>query len=327
MTKNAFMKLSKLTLAACCLALSGAAWAQTPQVSASIEPLTIPIGAPAQLTIVAEFAEGTSCALVPVADTISANIEVLGHVSADTLSDNGITQIVRKYIVSAYDTGLFYVPKVDVVRLADGQTIAAENLTLNVVNPYQQMQRDPQSNVLYVGGLRDAHDAPFMLSELLQYWPYAVGLLLLAAAIVAGIFAYRRYKRRNDGADVPTAPALPCDVAALNELQRIREEELWKKSQTKQYYTELTDVLRRYISDRFGINALESTTDEIVEKLMKQSAVPREVMQQLRKVMELADFAKFAKMEPDEVENNMAINNAVSFVTATTQAAQQNEEN
>ena len=64
-------------------------------------------------------------------------------------------------------------------------------------------------------------------------------------------------------------PKLPPHQLAMKEIERIKTEKIWQKGQSKEYYTELTDALRTYIKNRFGFNALEMTSSEIIDKLLE----------------------------------------------------------
>jgi hypothetical protein len=144
------------------------------------------------------------------------------------------------------------------------------------------------------------------------YW----GLAILAALIIA-IFVYRYYARKNRKTYVePEKPKVPAHITALAALEKIRAEQIWKEEKVKQYYSEISDTIRLYIEERFNVNALESTTDEIMLAFRSQVVDPlsKEKLQQL---LTLSDLVKFAKMFPIEAEHNLTLQNAFDFVNGT----------
>ena len=82
----------------------------------------------------------------------------------------------------------------------------------------------------------------------------------------------------------------------------------------KKYYTELTEVIRMYIRERFGFNAMEMTSAEIIERLLQED---KESVKDLRTLFETADLVKFAKHAPLMNENDMNLVNAVDFINQT----------
>ena len=103
---------------------------------------------------------------------------------------------------------------------------------------------------------------------------------------------------------------------AIKELDEIKQQKLWQQGRSKEYYTLITDTLRKYIEERFGINAMEMTSGEILELIRKNSEA-QSVYDNLRQILQLADFVKFAKMNPLPDENDLSMMNAYLFVNQT----------
>ena len=114
---------------------------------------------------------------------------------------------------------------------------------------------------------------------------------------------------------VTIAPKLPPHQVALQEMERIKEEKSWQRDDVKQYYTELTDALRGYMEERFGFNAKEMTSDEIIAKLNEQP--DKEWIGELRELFQMSDLVKFAKYKPLINENDMNLINAIDFINKT----------
>ena len=108
----------------------------------------------------------------------------------------------------------------------------------------------------------------------------------------------------------------PAHVTAFAALEKIKEEGIWKDNKIKEYYSEITDTVRLYIEERFNINALELTSDEIIH-VFKSQVVDSESKAKLYQILTLSDFVKFAKQIPIEAEHTLTLNNAFDFVKGT----------
>jgi hypothetical protein len=149
----------------------------------------------------------------------------------------------------------------------------------------------------------------YILEILLFLFVYALVLLVIWLVL------RKKYHVARE-TDKPAGPLLPPHVVAMMELDRLKSEKIWKRGKSKEYYTELSDILRKYIFRRFQINALEMTTDEILA-LFKRDKNMQSVYQNLRQILQLADLVKFAKIQPLENENELSIMNSYLFVNQT----------
>jgi len=112
-------------------------------------------------------------------------------------------------------------------------------------------------------------------------------------------------------------PDLPAHVIALNELERIRREKIWSRGQIKEFHVQVTDTIREYIDNRFGIYAMEMTSSELLETFNINNTLKDIELVKLRQMLELADAVKFAKYEALQNENDLSISNAFDFVELT----------
>ena len=114
---------------------------------------------------------------------------------------------------------------------------------------------------------------------------------------------------------VKVEPKLPPHQQAMKEMERIKTEKIWQKGMSKEYYTELTDTIRIYIKERFGFNALEMTSSEIIDKLLEVK--DKEAISELRSLFQTADLVKFAKHNPLMNENDANLISAIDFINET----------
>lgn len=134
--------------------------------------------------------------------------------------------------------------------------------------------------------------------------------------IGAAIWFY--IKRRNPlNALFKEKPKEPAHIIALRKLDLIKQEKLWQKGQVKQFHSDLSDILRHYIEDRYGIPAPEQITPDILKSLQQVDLPDDKVIEKSKQVLELSDLVKFAKFEPLPDENDLSIMNAYFFVNQT----------
>jgi hypothetical protein len=114
----------------------------------------------------------------------------------------------------------------------------------------------------------------------------------------------------------PEKPKIPAHITALASLEKIKAEAIWKEGKTKEYYSSISDTVRLYIEERFGVMALESTTDEIMTAFRTQVVDP-ESKNKLQQLLQLSDLVKFAKWTPIEQEHTMTLQHAFDFVNGT----------
>jgi hypothetical protein len=159
------------------------------------------------------------------------------------------------------------------------------------------------------------YGAPVTLKEVT---PYILGVLLLGAIIFLILYSIKRKKKNKPLFSLPVKPKEPPHIIALRELDRIKNEKIWQKDKTKQYYSEVTDVLRNYIEERFEIPAMEQTTDETLSSFRyRRDLINEKSMQNLSQILSLADLVKFAKYKPLPDDDNLTLVNSFFFVNET----------
>ena len=154
---------------------------------------------------------------------------------------------------------------------------------------------------------------PYTFWEIFRWFLLA---LLLAALAWLGVFLWRRAKEKKPLFVAPPAPPVPPDVRALEALETLRQKGLWQQGRTKEYHTELTDIVRRYLDEAHGINSTEMTTAQTLETFSASHVCTDESYRLLRQMLETADMVKFAKCEPPAYEHDRSMAAAVEFVNS-----------
>ncbi len=296
------------------VALPQSVVAQNVTANASVDSMQIFIGGQINLTLEVSQPKGTSIQFPIFTDTIAHSIEVVERGKIDTVSvDNNRIQLRQVYRITSFDSGVHLIPA---IQFGTADSIASmmaqtREMALKVMNPFDSV--DPEKGIF---DIKQPINTPFSFSELLPYWPYFAGFMVLVALVI--VFLIWKFNRKllNPFIGIEK-PADPPHVIALHELERIREEKLWQKSQEKRYYSEITDVIRRYIESRFSLPALEQTSDEIVASLKPIESVDKTSLNNLQSLLQTADLVKFAKHLPLGDENDLSLMHAVFFVNQT----------
>ncbi len=145
---------------------------------------------------------------------------------------------------------------------------------------------------------------------MVDYWWIIIAILL---AIVAFLWGMRRYKK--EGTVLKKKPEPTPYETAIKDLRELKAKNLWEQGMEKEYFTRLTDILRIYLARRFGINAMEMTSREIMDHLYSSDV--KDKRDYVRQILSVADFVKFAKVRPLPADNIAAYDNAVRFVEET----------
>ena len=219
---------------------------------------------------------------------------------------------VRGSIVLApFEEGLYHLPPIPVLRGTD--TLLFEGLDLEV----KTMPVDTAT--FQIHDIKGQMRYPLTFKEVL---PWMGGLLLLAALVILAVRLIQR-RRREAGTEKQKDPAY---IVALRELDKWRGDKFWAPDKQKAYYSGITDALKNYIEDRFGVDAPEMTTAELFEALKQAEDLPADLREELREIFECADFVKFAKHTASQEENARALPTAVRFVTSTYQSVLEEEQ-
>ncbi len=239
---------------------------------------------------------------------ITNSIEVIeAQPLCDTVkNDNGNLTLSKTYTITTFDDSVHYLPPFQVK--VDGKTYNTNNLALKVltldVDTLHPNQFFPPKTV---------QDNPFQWSEWkVPFWLSVLVLLLMAVVI----YLYIRLRDNKPViAKIRFVRRIPPHQKALNAIQKIKNESSDAVDNQKEYYTRLTDTLRTYLQDRFGINAMEMTSGEIVEKL--KDVGDAEKYAELKQLLETADLVKFAKFSTLLNEKDRDMNSVVEFIQNT----------
>ena len=292
-------------------ALFGDLKAQNVEVEGKVESMEVQVGKPFTLDLSLKvpygwFVEWNDFAI----DTLSEQIDILKRGDVVRTADADSNVIVKQQLtLMTFDTGQVQLPAVgltyarsfeDPMRMkafTEPIDLYVTTITVDTLQPYKPIV-EPIA-------------APIRMKDVFP-WILAV---LIAALLVIGIvyFLKRRKMSVDEGGNVIKGPVIPPYDKAVDDLKRLREEKIWQSGKVKEYFSSLTDIAREYIEGQFGVNAVEMTTDDILEEI-RPLRFPKETYDKLKDTMEVADLVKFAKYSASAFESDTALNSMTDFV-------------
>lgn len=301
-------------LLAFCLANTAIA---QPDISAKIDARQITIGDQVRYFIEAKPAKGERLIWAALPDTFN-NLEIVEKGKIDTLSTDGITTYKQRLLITGWDSGMFMIPSFQFTSVpkqgepykigTDSFAVIVQTIPVDTTQPFK-----PIADIL----------------EVKTTWRDYIWYIIAGLSVLGLIIFLIYYFRKNKATKIPAA-APPKHVETPNEkamrmLHELEQKQLWENDQVKQYYTELTDILRVYIEERFNTPAMELTSDELLVVARRHKDMLRHI-EGLSTILQTADMAKFAKAQPLPQEHTEAFELTKQFVQATKPVVTQNTE-
>lgn len=272
----------------------------------------ITIGQQIKLTLELNIKKGEQVKWPLLNDTLTKSIEIISKSAIDSIvnAQTGETMYRQQLVVTSFDTGFLVIPPLLFNVKGPGETAAeirqTEALLISVSGVAVDMQAE-------IKDLKPVMQAPYTLRDFLPWILLALAIALLA---LLGWFYYQSRKKKKPLIKLTLRQPKPAHVLALEKLEVLKMKQLWQKGQIKEYYSNLTDILREYFEARFGVNAAEMTSDEIISA-MKDHMADAQRLNDLHTILELSDMAKFAKARPLAAENEMSYMLSVAIINSS----------
>lgn len=285
------------------------AFAQQTLIDVKIDSAAILIGEQTKLHLTLTTDKDKQVQVLIPADTLMRGVEVLERSKPDTTwIENDRMLVKQDVLITSFDSSLYLLPPVLAIDGRD--TILSNQVALKVSTVPVNVDKPEE-----FADIKDVWKPPFVWSD---YYPWIIGILAVLLLMALAYYIVKRIRERKSLIPFaqPEKPKLPPYEQAIKELDEIKQSKLWQQGKEKEYFTSITDTLRRYLVDRFGINAMEKTSAEILDSVKGiDEIVP--AFEKLEQVLKLADFVKFAKFRPLPDENDLSLVNAYFFVNQT----------
>lgn len=227
---------------------------------------------------------------------------------------NGMVTERKSFTLSKYDAGEKTIPPFTVGYTSAGDTTIHEAESKPITIQVATVAVDTTQGIK---DIKPPLTLPWTLKEIATY----VGIFLLICAFAYLIYYYIKKRRTTDEVVVDEKPLVPAHVTALIQLRELEAERIWQRGEIKLFYSKATEILRSYFEKRFGITALEMTTEEIMNQLQNIS-MDDKIRKEINAMLTSADFVKFAKFNPSPAENDEFIPRAIAVVEATKPVAE-----
>ena len=293
------------------IALFGGLNAQNVEVEGKVSDEKVAVGKPFTLDLSLKVPYGWFVEWNAFSeDALSDQIDIIKRGNVERTADADSNVIVKQQLtLMTFDTGQIQLPAIgltyaqsfdDPMRLqafTDPIDLYATTIVVDTLQPYKPIV-EPIA-------------APIRMKEVFPW----ILVVLLAVLLGLGIWLFlkRRKVKVDEDGNVIHGPVIPPYDKAVDDLKRLREEKMWQSGKVKEYFSSLTDIAREYIEGQFGVNAVEMTTDDILEEI-KPLNFPKETYNKLKDTMKVSDFVKFAKYSASNLESDTAMNNMTEFV-------------
>ena len=218
-------------------------------------------------------------------------LEVIDSTRIDTIKNS----LIRRYILTGFDSGAFYIPQQQI--FVKNQAFLTDSLLVNVATiaiDTTKVKKFP---------IKTIKKEPYTFDDFKIY----IYLILAILAIIGFWIYWFVVRKRKETEDAPTYRTLPPYEEAILRLTELDEKLLWQNNKVKEYYSELTEIVRGYIERELKVPALEKTTDEVLEmikdfKSADSIETSKETIDRLKDLLREADLVKFAKSKPLAIE-------------------------
>ncbi|TXE15408.1 hypothetical protein ES692_16820 [Psychroserpens burtonensis] len=265
------------------------AFASFAQVTSSIDTTKIRIGEQIMFQVQVE-ADSTDLVVFPEGQTFLP-LEMIESFKIDTTKNNNKFQLIKEYALTQFDSGAYTIPK---QKIFVGDNIFfTDSLRVEV----QTIAVDTTKQKLF-----DIKPMIAVEKATSKWWLY-VGIGLLALSFIGFVLYWFIWRKKPLSEEEKSALLPPYDRAKMA-LKKLDESDYLQKEELKDYYSELTFIIRKYLDEKVYDRALESTTDELVARLnmlrdANQIELSNDDIKNIETILKRADLVKFAKSAPD----------------------------
>lgn len=281
-------------------------------IKMSIVRDSILVGDQVRLEVMLTYPKTDSIALPVFEDQLAEGIEIVS-VTDPSIKDFGDRiEMKVNYIVTSFDSGYHTLPYFPILRVSGGV-----NDTLKLGDPLK----------LKVGVVKvDEKFEGYDIRGIKKYpFDWRVILIIVLFAIIIGILIWRLAGRERIKSVLflDTKSQRPPYEIALEGLTKVKSTKIWQQGKIKEYYTELTDIIRKYIEDTSGVQTMEKTSEEILQALSQTDYNKEDLIRILRDLFYYADLVKFAKYDPTAADNELSWQWASDYVNQSKPIHQQ----
>jgi hypothetical protein len=243
-------------------------------------------------------------------DTLSKAIDVISVEDVKTTPINNSDNVImtQNLKLTSFDTGYVYVPEIAINYSKSLQDSVRRTLRTDEKELYVTTIAVDTTQAFRP--IKDVIKQGYTAKEVL---PWVAIVIALAGIVYLVIYLNKHKKPKVVVVEEKKKPTIPAIITARAKLNEMKDNELWNSAKTKDYYTDLTDIAREYLEGQFEIDAVEMTTDEIMDAVNKLN-LNNLTKSKLQETLTTADFVKFAKANPTAEQNKQSFSDINNFV-------------
>lgn len=306
-----YFKLYFLIVITTLSTLNNLCLAQNISAVASIDRDSIYAGQPVDYTLKINIPKDYIIDWSAINDTIGSSIEILdkGDI-VETPTSSGDNIIISRLLkLTTFDTGYVEIPRVNIKYSKSDDDTSTYVFGTNLIDIYVQ-----GASIDTTATYRDIKAPIKQNITFEESIPYVGGCIILAGLIALILFLVKRFKKREDSNnEEDSKPKVPAIITAREKMTLLKEANLWQSGKLKEFYTDLTDIVREYLEGQFNIEAIEMTSDEILTEV-KKIELDNSTFSKLQDTLLTADLVKFAKANTSPSQNDEAFSNINIFI-------------
>ena len=243
-------------------------------------------------------------------DTLNKSVEVISRseIKEQPIDNSSDILLTQHLTLTSFDTGYVEIPSIGIkyyksakdtsvyTSYTDYMYIYVEPAAIDTTMAYRPIKTPIKQNITFE-----------------ETVPFVGGGIILAGLVLLIIYIARRSRKKTNIEEEEVKPQIPAIVTAREKMAQLKEANLWQSGKYKDYYTDLTGIAREYLEGQFNIDAIEMTSDEILDEVRKIQ-LDNLIFSKLQNTLITSDLVKFAKATPSPTENENAFKDINSFI-------------
>lgn len=243
-------------------------------------------------------------------DTLNKSVEVISRseIKEQPIDNSSDILLTQHLTLTSFDTGYVEIPSIGIkyyksakdtsvyTSYTDYIYVYVEAAAIDTTMAYRPIKTPIKQNITFE-----------------ETVPFVGGGIILAGLVILIIYMIRRSRKKTNIEEEEVKPQIPAIVTAREKMAQLKEANLWQSGKYKDYYTDLTGIAREYLEGQFNIDAIEMTSDEILDEVRKIQ-LDNLIFSKLQNTLITSDLVKFAKATPSPAENENAFKDINSFI-------------
>ena len=243
-------------------------------------------------------------------DTLNKSVEVISRseIKEQPIDNSSDILLTQHLTLASFDTGYVEIPSIGIkyyksakdtsvyTSYTDYMYVYVKPAAIDTTMAYRPIKTPIKQNITFE-----------------ETAPFVGGGIILAGLVLLIIYIIRRSRKKTNTEEEEVKPQIPAIVTAREKMAQLKESNLWQSGKYKDYYTDLTGIAREYLEGQFNIDAIEMTSDEILDEVRKIQ-LDNLIFSKLQNTLITSDLVKFAKAIPSPAENENAFKDINSFI-------------